>query len=105
MSEHKFVLITGGARRIGRSLALAVARAGFDVAVHFGHARGEAESVQAEIQALGRTAVLLQADLGDPQQVSTLIPHILEHGRLVGLVNSAAIFSALDWETTRLDDW
>ncbi len=105
MNGDKLVLITGGARRVGRSLALAVALAGFDVAVHFGQSEAEAEQVRAEIAALGRTAVLLQADLADPQQVTTLVPRSLEHGRLVGLVNSAAIFAALDWETTRLEDW
>jgi NAD(P)-dependent dehydrogenase (short-subunit alcohol dehydrogenase family) len=105
MSADKFVLITGGARRIGRSLALAVARAGSDVVVHYGQSEDEADSLRAEIEALGRKAILLQADLADPAQINALIPRILEHGPLYGLVNNAAIFAALDWESTGLEDW
>jgi len=105
MSGDKLVLITGGARRIGRSLALAVARAGRDVVVHYRKSQEDAESVRAEIEALGRKAILLQADLADPAQVSTIIPRILEHGPLYGLVNNAAVFAPLDWEDTRLEDW
>jgi NAD(P)-dependent dehydrogenase (short-subunit alcohol dehydrogenase family) len=105
MSGNRLVLITGGARRIGRSLALAVARAGSDVVIHYGQSQDEAENVRAEIEALGRKAILLQADLEDPAHVSTLIPRILEHGPLYGLVNNAAIFSPIDWDSTRLEDW
>jgi pteridine reductase len=105
MSADKFVLITGGARRIGRSLALAVARAGSDVVVHYGQSEDEADSVRAKIEALGRKAILLQADLADPAQINALIPRALEHGSLYGLVNNAAIFTALDWESTGLEDW
>ncbi len=105
MSGNKLVLITGGARRIGRSLALAVARTGSDVAVHYGQSQDDAESVCAEIEALGRKAILVQADLADPEQVNTLIPRVLEHGPLYGLVNNAAVFAALDWESSRLEDW
>lgn len=105
MSADKFVLITGGARRIGRSLALAVAQAGSDVVIHYQKSQDEAESVRVEIEALGRKAILLQADLSDPEQVNTLIPRALEHGPLYGLVNNAAIFAPLDWKSTRLEDW
>jgi NAD(P)-dependent dehydrogenase (short-subunit alcohol dehydrogenase family) len=105
MSEIKLVLVTGGACRIGRSIALAVARAGADVVVHYQQSKAEAESLRAEINALGRKAILLQADLAQPTQVSGMIPRILEHGTLNGLVNNAAIFEKLNWESTRLEDW
>lgn len=52
MSADRFVFITGGARRIGRSLALAAARAGYDVAVHYNQSQSEAESLRTEIEAL-----------------------------------------------------
>ena len=105
MNAGKFVLVTGGARRIGRSIALAVARSGVDVAVHYGQSQAEAESVCAEIVALGRKAIMLQADLAQPEQVRGLIPHVLKHGSIVGLVNNAAIFENLDWKSTNLESW
>jgi len=105
MSANGFVLITGGARRIGRSLALAAARAGHDVVVHYNQSPNEAESLGVEIEALGRKAILLRADLADPTQVSTLIPRIHEHGSLYGLVNNASVLTALDWDSSRLEDW
>jgi pteridine reductase len=103
--NNKLVLITGAARRIGRELALAVARAGGDVVIHFGQSQADAQSLCAEIESLGRNAFLLQADLTDPKQVETLVPIALEHGPLYALVNNAAIFESLTWETSTLEDW
>jgi NAD(P)-dependent dehydrogenase (short-subunit alcohol dehydrogenase family) len=103
--EGKTVFITGAARRVGRSLALGVARAGGDLVIHYGNSQDEAESLAAEIQVLGRQARLLQADLSDADQVESLIPRALESGPLFALVNNAAIFEALDWKGTRLEDW
>lgn len=105
MNEDKFVLVTGGAQRIGRSISLAVARAGANVAVHYWRSQGEAESVCAEIEALGRKAILVQADLEQPDQISRLIPHILKQGQLFGLVNNAAVFEKLDWKSSSLEAW
>lgn len=105
MNDNRLVLITGGALRIGRSLALAAARAGSDVVIHYNQSQNEAESVRAEIEALGRKAILLQADLADPAQVDTMIPRILEYGPLYGLVNNASVFTPLDWESSKLEDW
>jgi len=96
--DDKIVLITGGARRIGRSLALAVARAGGDVAIHYWQSHGEADSTRGEVEALGRKAFLLQADLSDPLQAAGLIPRVLEHGRLYALVNNASVFEPLTWK-------
>lgn len=105
MGNPRFVLVTGGSHRIGRSLALAVARSGFDVVVHYLQSRPEAESLCTEIRALGRKAIPLQADLSQPHQVSLLASQILEHGSWVGLINNASIFEKLDWEHTGLEDW
>ncbi len=64
--EGKWVLITGAARRVGRALALAVGAAGGDVLIHYDRSQAEAESARDELLALGRRAVILQADLDDP---------------------------------------
>ena len=58
-------LVTGAARRIGRAIALELARAGFDVAVHHNNSEADAADTVREIESLGRRAVALQADLTD----------------------------------------
>jgi len=103
--DGKLVLITGSAERIGHALALAVARAGADVVIHYGGSQTAAENTRAEIEALGRKAMLVQADLADPAQAGGLIGRVLEHAPLFALVNNAAIFEALTWETTGLENW
>lgn len=88
-------LVTGAARRIGRAVALALARAGHDVAVHH---RGpgpdaDAERLAEEIRALGRRAVVLSADLADEDAVRGLVPAAAAAlGPLSLLVNNASVF-------------
>jgi NAD(P)-dependent dehydrogenase (short-subunit alcohol dehydrogenase family) len=101
----KTVLVTGGARRVGKALALAAAQAGADILIHHGHSAEEAEATRAEIEALGRKAMVLEADLADPAQVQALIERGNASGPLYGLVNSAAIFEKHSWDTTGLEDW
>lgn len=86
-------LVTGGARRIGRTICLTLAGAGFDVAIHH-HASGEdARALAEEIAALGRRACLLQADLTDETKVRALIPAAAEVlGPVTVLVNNASVF-------------
>ena len=106
MSLHdKLILITGAALRVGRELALAVAHSGADVVIHYGRSQTEALSLRDDIETLGRKAYCVQADLSDPVQVSTLVPLASEHGPLYGLVNNAAIFKSLSWQTTGLEEW
>jgi NAD(P)-dependent dehydrogenase (short-subunit alcohol dehydrogenase family) len=103
--DGKLVLITGSARRVGRSLALSVARAGADVIIHHSHSPADAENTRAEIQAMGRQAYILTANLGDPDQAIGLIHQAGAYGPLFGLVNNAAIFEPLSWEATNLETW
>lgn len=87
-------LVTGGAKRIGREIALYLARRGADVAVHYSSSRADAEETAAAIAALGRKAVLVQADLLDEEAVTSLVPRAAEGlgGPLSVLVNNASIF-------------
>jgi NAD(P)-dependent dehydrogenase (short-subunit alcohol dehydrogenase family) len=86
-------LVTGGARRLGRATALALAGAGFDVAVHFATSKAEAEATVAEIVALGRRAVALPGDLAIEAEVATLLPAATAALGPVGvLVNNASVF-------------
>ena len=103
--KGKTILVTGGAKRVGRIFALACARAGADVVVHHGHSEEEAEDTRDEITRLGRQAWVIQADLNDPAQAGNLIPLINESTPLYGLVNSAAIFESLSLENTSLENW
>lgn len=66
-------LVTGAAKRTGRALALALAEAGADVAVHFHRSRDEAQQVVSEIEALGRRATLVGVDLADPLAVESAL--------------------------------
>lgn len=70
----RVILVTGGARRIGRAFSLGFAERGWDVAVHYGGSRQEADEVVAQIRAMGRRAIALHADLADEAQVASLVP-------------------------------
>jgi NAD(P)-dependent dehydrogenase (short-subunit alcohol dehydrogenase family) len=86
-------LVTGAGRRIGQALALEAARAGYDVAVHHRGAEGEAAETVAAIQALGRRAIAVSAELSDEAQVAGLIARTAQLGPLTLLVNSASSFN------------
>ncbi len=101
----KTILVTGGAKRVGKIFALACARSGADVVIHHGLSAEEAEATRAEIMAWGSRVWIVEADLNDPAQAGNLIPLINESTPLHGLVNSAAIFESLSLETTSLGDW
>lgn len=87
-------LVTGAGKRLGREMALYLARRGFDVAVHYASSATEAAEVVAEITAMGRKAVAVQADLLVEAQVQGLIAQAVEGlgGPLTVLVNNASIF-------------
>ncbi len=89
----KTVLITGSAKRIGRQLALDLAGAGYDVAVHCNTSRPEAETVAREIIAKGRRAIVVQGDLADVQTPERLVAEVTHGlGPLTTLINNASIF-------------
>ncbi len=86
-------LVTGGARRIGRAVAIGLAAAGYRVAVHCNASRIEAQRVVAEIAAAGGEAAVIAGDLADPAAVAQLIPLAEEALGPVGLlVNNASLF-------------
>jgi NAD(P)-dependent dehydrogenase (short-subunit alcohol dehydrogenase family) len=76
--QGKKVVITGAGRSIGRHLALGFAAQGATVLVHYGHDQQKAEAVVREIQERGRQALLLQADLSQPQEVARLVKESYE---------------------------
>ncbi len=99
-------LVTGAGKRLGRAMALYLAGRGHDVALHYASSEAEAEAVAAEIRAMGRRAVTLQADLLDEAQVETLVPRAAaELGPLTVLVNNASIFEHDRIETATRRSW
>jgi NAD(P)-dependent dehydrogenase (short-subunit alcohol dehydrogenase family) len=93
-------LVTGAGKRLGREMALYLARRGYDVAIHYAASRSEAEAVVKEITATGRRACALRADLLIEAQVEKLIPMAVQGlgGPLTVLVNNASIF---EYDTIR----
>jgi NAD(P)-dependent dehydrogenase (short-subunit alcohol dehydrogenase family) len=99
VSPHlpRAALVTGGGRRIGRAIALDLARQGFSVAIHCHHSAEEARAVQAEITGRGGRAVVLAADLGCEDQVVALAASAESAlGPLGLLVNNASVFERDD---------
>lgn len=91
---RRVALVTGAAQRIGRALALGFAERGWDVAVHYGRSREQAEAVVAEILAMGRHACALRADLAVEAEVAGLVPACAAAlGRPTCVVNNASLFA------------
>ena len=87
------VLVTGAAKRLGRCIALDLARHGFDVAVHYRHSQADALATVAELQAAGASAHAFGADLSDEAGCRTLVPAVVAHfRRLDAVVNNASTF-------------
>lgn len=103
--EGKNILITGAARRVGRVMALAIARAGGNVIIHHGHSSKMAYELKDEVEGLGRNGYVIKADLNEPDQVHELFIKANDMCMISGLVNSAAIFEPLSWQETDLDAW
>lgn len=89
----KTALVTGGARRVGRELCLALARSGADVAVNYHSSVGPAEDLCREIRALGREALAVQADVSSGDGVRRMVDAVADRfGRLDVVVNNASSF-------------
>ncbi len=101
----KTILITGAARRIGRSLALTAAHAGANIIIHHGHSPKLAAETQTEIQALGQNAHIIAVDLGDPNHAAELFYRANAYGPIHAVVNNAAIFEPVGFMETSLDEW
>jgi NAD(P)-dependent dehydrogenase (short-subunit alcohol dehydrogenase family) len=106
MPAPQAVLVTGAARRIGRAIALDLARHGWAAAVHYHRSRQEAEAVAEEIRAAGGRAVALGADLAREEEIAALVPRAAEAlGPLGCLVNNAARFEADTHDTATRETW
>jgi len=102
----KVALVTGAGKRIGRAVALRLARDGCDVIVHYRSSEAEAQAVVAEIERMGRRAVALGADLNRVEAIRGVFAAVKENfGRLDVLVNSAANFTHTEFASTSEQVW
>jgi NAD(P)-dependent dehydrogenase (short-subunit alcohol dehydrogenase family) len=102
----RVALVTGAAKRIGRSVALRLASEGADVVVNYRGSKGEADEVVAQIAAMGRRAVAVQADVAKRADVIALFAAVeKEFGRLDILVNNAGMFFPAKFEELTEEQW
>lgn len=93
MAQRPVVLVTGSARRLGRTIALELAAHGWDVAVHYRGSAAEAHDTCAALHAAGARAHALRADLADEAQAQALVPQAVAHfGQLDAVVHNASAF-------------
>lgn len=100
-------LVTGAGKRLGRAMALHLARRGLDVAVHFASSEAHAQMAVDEIHAMGRRACALKADLLNEHETDALVERASEElgGPLTVLINNASIFEYDNIETATRESW
>ncbi len=105
-SSRRAALVTGSGKGIGRGIALALARAGYDVAIHYRSSQEEAEAVRLEAESFGVRAVTLQADVTKPDQAAALVQGALgAFGRLDALVNNVGNYVRKPLLDLEIEEW
>ncbi|HTQ14472.1 MAG TPA: SDR family oxidoreductase [Rhizomicrobium sp.] len=100
------VLVTGAARRLGRAIALDLARDGWDVAIHYNSSDADAQSAAEEARKAGRNATTVKADLADEDATRDIVARASAGiGPLTALVNSASLFENDTWESATRESW
>lgn len=97
-TENKTALITGGAIRVGRAIALTLARdAHMDIAITYRHSEADALSLQRDIKSMGRRCQIIHADFEKSDAPNQVADALLEHfGRVDALINNASVFEPTD---------
>jgi pteridine reductase len=104
--QGRVALVTGGARRVGRALTLALAEAGADVVINYHRSADEAAQTAADVEALGRRGIVVQGDVSQPADVARMVAAAEEQaGRLDILVNSASLFQRTVFARITPDEW
>jgi 3-oxoacyl-[acyl-carrier protein] reductase/pteridine reductase len=98
--------VTGGARRVGRAIALSLAQAGADVAISYRSSKDEALETAEAIAALGRQSLAIECDVRSEPAVRTTVSEVARaFGRLDVLINNAAVFGSAALESLTLEQW
>ena len=102
----KTVLVTGAAKRLGRAIALELAGAGWNIALHYSTSRDDAELVAKEIRAKGVKCATIAVNFAMEAETETLVGRAnAELGPLAALINSASLFQNDDWRTADRKSW
>jgi NAD(P)-dependent dehydrogenase (short-subunit alcohol dehydrogenase family) len=104
--QGQVAVVTGAGRRMGRAIALTLARAGANVIVNYNESKEDAQVTVREIESLGGQAIAVRADVSRPKQVAAMFRAVEKRfGRLDLLVNNAGIFFPVKWDQLCEDDW
>ena len=102
----KTVLVTGGAKRLGRETALRLAKAGADVAITFLNSQADAQRTVVDISSFGVRALSLRCDVRDEKQIQATLDELLrELGRLDILVNNAGRYESVEFDKISVAQW
>jgi NAD(P)-dependent dehydrogenase (short-subunit alcohol dehydrogenase family) len=105
-NTDKIALVTGGAKRLGKSIVLRLAENGWSVAIHYRKSAAKAEAVAAEVRLRGGRAVTIHADLTNEAEVLEIIPKVRATlGPLTLLVNNASVFEMDKVDTVTRESW
>jgi len=109
VASRKVALVTGGATGIGKSAVLALARAGYDVAINYNSSEAAARATAREAEKLGAKALLVKCDVSDEAGVRSMLDSVKKaFGRLDVLINNAgttASWKAKDLDSLSLEEW
>ena len=104
--EGKTICITGAAKRIGREFAIAAAKAGASIILHYGHSEAEAHKTAEEIRQIGSNLEIIQTDFSKPNEsVHRMELAFAKSEYLYALVNNASVFQPLNFANTTLASW
>ena len=103
--DGRVALITGG-RRIGAVVATELARNGADVALVYRHSKSEADETADAVKALGQRAMMIQADLREPEACQRVVESTVDGlGRLDVLINMASLYNEVSFDELTVDTW
>jgi pteridine reductase len=102
----KIALVTGGAKRLGRASALALAEAGADIAITFLNSSRQAQSTLRELEKAGVRAVAIRSDVTDPESVESSVKEAAEKlGGVDIVVNNAGVYQTAQFEKLTVAEW
>lgn len=104
--QGRVALITGGAKRLGRASALALARSGADVAITYSRSERDAARTARELEGLGARAIALRCDVTLPKEVRNTVRTVVKQlGGLDILVNNAGVFATAAFDQITVEQW